>query len=284
MVASLLLTFREGLEAALIVGIILGYLAKIGQQDRARTVWWAVGIASALSLAFAVGVNLAGAEFEGQTEEIFEGFAMILAVAVLTWMIFWMRTQARRIKGTLEEEIRLAVRTNQNRALFSVAFLAVFREGIELALFLTAVNVVSGELPTLIGGLIGLAGAVVVGWLIFSSTMRLNVRRFFDVTSGLLIIFAAGLFAHGIHEFQEAGWLPVFVEHVWTLKPIADDTTTLGSILRVLVGYNDNPSLLEIISYLGYWIVILVAINRQPRPQTNAEAVAPGEGQKDIKT
>lgn len=276
MVASLLLTFREGLEAALIVGIMLGYLAKIGQQDRARTVWWAVGIASALSLVFAIGVNLAGAEFEGQAEEIFEGFAMILAVAVLTWMIFWMRSQARRIKGTLEEEIRLAVRTNQNRALFSVAFLAVFREGIELALFLTAVNVVSGELPTLVGGLIGLAGAIVVGWLIFSSTMRLNVRRFFDVTSGLLIIFAAGLFAHGIHEFQEAGWLPVFVEHVWTLKPIVDDTTTIGSILRVLIGYNDNPSLIEIVSYLGYWIVILVAINRQPRPQTNAEAVAPG--------
>lgn len=275
MFASLLLTFREGLEAALIVGIILGYLNQINQQGRRRTVWLAVVIASALSLIFAIGLNIAGAQFEGQAEYIFEGFAMVLAVVVLTWMIFWMRTQARHIKHTLEAEIRLAVRENQNRALFGVAFLAVFREGIELALFLTAVNIVSDDLSTLVGGLIGLAAAVFVGWLIYSSTARLNVRRFFDVTSGLLIIFAAGLFAHGIHEFQEAGWLPVVIEHVWTLKPILDDSSTVGSILRVVVGYNDNPSLIEAISYLAYWIVIVAVLNRKPRiQQSNVEALS----------
>ena len=275
MFASLLLTFRGGLEAALIVGIILGYLNQIGHSERHRTVWWAVGSAVALSALLAVGLNLAGAEFEGQMEYIFEGIAMLLAVVVLTWMIFWMKQQARHIKGSLESEVRLAVRQSHNRALFGMAFLAVFREGVETVLFLTAVNVVSDGWSTLIGATIGLAAAVVAGWMIYTSTARLNVRRFFDVTSALLIVFAAGLFAHGIHELQEAGWIPIVVEHVWNLKPVLSDKSTVGSLLRVLVGYNDNPSLIEIFSYLGYWIIVVVALRRwvPARPVLKGEAI-----------
>lgn len=262
MLASLLLTFREGLEAALIVGIILGYLGQIGHPEGRRPVWLAVGAAAGISLALAISLQILGQSLEGTAEQIFEGIAMLLAVIVLTWMIFWMRYQARQIKPTLEADVQLAVRERHSWALFSLSFLAVFREGVETALFLTATSFVSDGLSTLVGGLIGLGLAVIAGWLIYSSTARLNVRRFFDVTSVLLLVFAAGLFAHGIHEFQEAGWLPIFVDELWSTRPLLSDGSTVGATLRVLVGYNDNPTLLEVVSYLGYWLILLVTINR----------------------
>jgi high-affinity iron transporter len=271
MAASLLLTFREGLEAALIVGIVLGYLNQIGHQDRRRWVWAAVGVAVAGSLALAIGLQAAGAHLEGTAEAVFEGFAMLLAAGLLTWMIVWLRTQARYIKQDLELEVRAATRQRRNWALFSVVFLAVFREGVETALFLTAADIVSDGPSVLVGSLAGLGLAVLTGWAIYTGTVQLNMRRFFDVTSVLLLIFAAGLLAHGIHEFQEAGWLPVMVEQVWNLKGVLDDSSTVGAILRTLVGYNDDPTLLEVIAYLGYWILILVPV----RQWTDRQALRP---------
>ena len=276
MLPSLLLTFREGLEAALIVGIIFGILRQLGRPDLRRMAWVAVAAASALSLALAVILHIAGAELEGRAEMIFEGTAMLLAVAVLTWMIFWMRRQARSMRATLEAEMRVAIRQGHNLGLFAIVFLGVFREGVETALFLTAANVSSGDgLATLIGGVIGLASAVLVGWAIYAGAARLNLRRFFDVTSVLLLIFAAGLFAHGLHEFAELGWLPTIVDEVWNLKPVLSNSSTVGSMLRVLVGYNDNPTLIELIGYLAYWGVVLVAANWWARrPVVNATAAS----------
>ena len=268
MLPSLLLTFREGLEAALVVGIILSYLGQTGHADRRRWVWAAVGTASALSLALAIALQAIGARLEGQAEYVFEGAAMLLAVAVLTWMIFWMRQQAQHIKGDLEAGVRGALRRGHNWGLFSLAFLAVFREGIETALFLTATSLVADRGATVTGALIGLSLAIVAGWAIYTSTVRLNVGRFFDVTSVVLLVFAAGLFAHGLYELQQAGWLPALAEDVWNLKPVLSDRSTVGSLLRVLVGYNDNPTLLEIIGYIGYWVVVLASLtwwtNRRP--------------------
>ena len=108
----------------------------------------------------------------------------------------------------------------------------------------------------------GLGAAVAIGWLLHAGMANLNLRAFFNVTSVLLLLFASGLFAHGIHELQEAGWLPVFVEHLWDLKPVLDDGSLAGSLLRTLVGYNDNPSLLEAIGYVGYWIVVVATMRR----------------------
>lgn len=260
MLASLLLTFREGLEAALIVGIMLGTLTQLGHKDRRRTVWAAVGLAAALSLAFAIALEIVGAELEGQAEYIFEGLAMLLAVAVLTYMIFWMRYQAQQFTQTLKADIQQASRRGGRWALFSVAFLAVFREGIETALFLTAARLASDGLSTLIGGSIGLALALLVGVAIYVGGMQLNVRRFFTVTSVILIVFAAGLFAHGIHELQEAGWLPVVVDEVWNTQAVLDDHSDGGAVLRTMVGYNDNPTLIEVIGYWGYWVFIGTAL------------------------
>jgi high-affinity iron transporter len=141
-------------------------------------------------------------------------------------------------------------------ALFSLAFVAVVREGIETALFMTAAAFSTTPTQTLVGGILGLAVAVVLGWLIFTAGRRLNVRAFFRGTSVLLILFAAGLFAHGVHEFQEAGLLPVILEHVYDINPILDENGTVGAFLKALFGYNGNPSLLESLSYLAYFVAI----------------------------
>ena len=275
MLAAALITFREGLEAALIVGIVLGYLKKAGHIDRQRSVWWGVVVAVAASLTAALGLQALGARFEGRAEAIFEGVTMLLAAAVLTWMVFWMQTQGRRIKGQLEQEVRQAIATEQSWALFSLAFLAVVREGIETALFLSAAVFASSPVQTLVGGLVGLAAAVVVGWLLFAASARLDVRRFFQVTGVLLIVFAAGLVAHSVHEFQEAGLLPVFIEHVWDLNPILNEDGTIGSILKSLFGYNGNPSLIEVLSYIGYYVAVGLAMWRR---KPAAEAVRIGQG------
>lgn len=272
MLPSLLLTLREGLEAALIVGIMLGYLTRIGQTDRHRTIWAGVGVAVLGSLGFALLLQTLGAQFEGQMEYVFEGIAMLLAVALLTWMIFWMRSQAGNIKRGLEAEVAAAAQPQRGWALFGVAFLAVFREGVELALFLTATSFVADGTTTLLGATIGLSLAVLIGWLIYRGAVRLSLRWFFDVTTVLLLIFAAGLFAHGIHELQEAGWLPILVEHVYDLKPVLDDKSTAGSMLRVLVGYNDNPSLIEIISYGAYWVILSATLFWSSRNQQRRAA------------
>ncbi len=260
MLAAGLITFREGLEAALIVGIVFGYLKKIARLGQQRYVWGGVIAAIVASVGVALGLQAIGAQFTGRAEEIFEGTTMFLAVGVLTWMIFWMRYQGRYIKVALERDVQVAVTAGQNWALFSLAFVAVFREGVETALFLSAAAFVSAAANTFWGGLLGLGVALLVGYLIFATTVRLDFKRFFDATSLLLLLFAAGLLAHGVHEFQEAGLIPVIVEHLWDSNHILDENSTLGSILKAMFGYNGNPSLLEVSSYLGYWVVVLSSV------------------------
>jgi high-affinity iron transporter len=264
MIAALLIAFREGLEAALIVGIVLSYLKKMGHRQRAA-VWWGVVSAVIASVVTGVALQVLGVAFEGRGEQLFEGITMLLAAGVLTWMIFWMQRQGRSIRAGLEADVRQAVTGGSRWALFALAFVAVVREGIETALFLTAAAFSATPVQTLVGGGLGLAAAVAVGWLLFSVSGRLDVRAFFRVTSVLLILFAAGLVAHGVHELQEAGVLPVIVEHVWDINPILDENSTVGSILKALFGYNGNPSLLETVSYAAYYLVIGVVIGLERR-------------------
>ena len=265
MLASFLITLREGLEAALIVGIVLGVLRKLGHTDRSRAVWAGVLAAVGVSVAAGLALNALGVAFEGRGEEIFEGMAMLLAAGVLTWMIFWMRRQGRQIQAELESDVRRATATGNVWALFSLAFVAVVREGIETVLFLTAAAFSATPAQTLIGGTVGLVVAVALGWLMFAAGKRLDVRAFFRVTSVLLILFAAGLAAHGVHELQEAGVLPIIIEHVWDINSILDENSTVGSILKALFGYNGNPSLLETVSYAAYYLVIGVVIGLEQR-------------------
>ncbi len=262
MFVSLLLAFREGLEAALILGIVLGVLKQVGQKERGRVVWLGAGLAVIVSLATGIGLYALGVAFEGPAEAIFEGFAMLLAAAVLSWMVFWMQRQGRNMQAELEQDVRQATDDRSSWSLFSLAFLAVMREGIELALFLTAAAFSASAGETVAGGLIGLVVAAVVGWLIFATTTRLNVGAFFRVTSFLLILFAAGLVAHGVHEFNEVGWIPSVVEHVWDMNHLLDEKSVIGEFLKALIGYNGNPSLTEVMAYASYWVVVLLALRR----------------------
>jgi high-affinity iron transporter len=274
MIAALLITLREGLEAALIVGIVLGVLRKLGRMDRGKPVWIGVAAAVVASVVAGLALNALGVAFEGRGEEIFEGAAMLLAAGVLTWMVFWMQRQGRNVQAELESDVRQAVTVGSAWALFSLAFVAVLREGIETVLFLTAAAFSATPAETLIGGALGLTIAVVLGWLMFAAGKRLDVRAFFRVTSVLLILFAAGLLAHGVHELQEAALLPIFVEHVWDINPALDENGTVGTFLKALFGYNGNPSLLEVISYIAYFVVIYLATRlnrkRQAAPATSA--------------
>jgi high-affinity iron transporter len=274
MVAAALLAFREGLEAALVQGIVLSILRRVGRSDQERMVWLGAGLAATLSLAAGIGLYALGIGFEGRAEEIFEGLAMLFAAGVLTWMIFWMDRQAGNMQAELEQDVERAASGGGKWAIFSLAFMAVFREGIELALFLTAASFTATAVGTVVGGLLGLAAAALAGWLIFATTRRLNVRAFFRVTSILLIFFAAGLVAHGVHELNEAGWIPAVIEHVWDVNPILDENSAVGQILKALFGYNGNPSLTEVVAYVGYWIAVLFVLHRRRRRTVAAAAQA----------
>ncbi|MEN8173286.1 MAG: iron uptake transporter permease EfeU [Chloroflexota bacterium] len=262
MISSFLLALREGLEAALIIGVVLGTLRKIKQTHFSGSVWFGVGTAAFLSAVAALILNALGASFSGRTEEIFEGLVMLLAAGLLTWMIFWMRDQSRTIQTALEDDVQQAAQSGGQRALFMVAFLAVLREGIELALFLTAAAAVSNQQDTLFGAILGLAGAALLGWVLFATTVRLNLKRFFQITSVLLILFAAGLVAHGVHELNEVGWIPAVIEHLWDINPILDEKSTPGLMLKALFGYNANPSLTEVLAYFLYFGAVMLGLRR----------------------
>jgi high-affinity iron transporter len=294
--ASFVIALREGIEAALIVSIILAYLKQLGATDRSRLVWWGTGLAVAISVLVGTAVFAAGAEFEGTTEQVFEGLVTLAAVCVLTWMIFWMRRQGARIKTELQEKVDTALVTG-GLALAGLAFFAVLREGIETALFLFAAargTAVEGAevAPTaqLIGAALGLALAVILGVLLYRGGIRMNLRSFFRVTGWILIVVAAGLFAYSLHELQEAGWIPVLEAHAFDVSASLPDDAGVGAILRGLVGYNADPTWLEVLGWLAYLVVVgalylrpptVPGTKSRPQPETSAAASTarqPGSG------
>jgi high-affinity iron transporter len=250
--AAFLMT-REGLEASLIVGIVLGYLAKTENRRYFRLIWLGTAAAVAVSVGAGAALFFTIGELEGRGEQIFEGVAMLSAVAVLTWMIFWMRRQAANIKKELEAKLASAIAAGSAIGLASVVFFAVLREGVETALFLFAIGESSTPLATGIGAVIGLTISISLGVAIYMGSRRLNLRQFFTATGLLLIVFAAGLLAHAVHEFQEAAILPETVEHLWNTNGIVSEDSHFGKFLTALFGYNGDPSALEV----GVWITYL---------------------------
>ena len=257
-----LVTTREGLEASLIVGIVLAYLAKTENKRYFRIIWLGTAAAVALSVLLGAALFFTIGELEGRSEMLFEGFAMLAAVVVLTWMIFWMRKQARNIKHELEEKLQSAIVAGSAVGLASVVFFAVLREGWETALFIFAVGESSTPLATGIGALVGLVISISLGVALYMGSRRLNLRQFFTVTGILLIVFAAGLLAHAVQEFQEAGVLPQTVEHVWNTNALISEDSHVGKFLTALFGYNGDPSLLEVFVWFGYLAVALTLFLR----------------------
>lgn len=257
MVSSFVLALREGLEAALIIGIILSVLRKMGRQNFNPIVWKGVFSAIVVSVLTAAGLDWIGAEFVGQGEQLFEGITMFLAAGILTWMVFWVSNQSDSMKQRLESGVLLASEGQGKRAMFFLAFIAIVREGIELALFLLATRLASNSFQEYLGAGLGLSLAIFLGWGIFATSHRLNLNRFFQTTNILLALFAAGLVGLGIHEFNELGWIPNLVDHIWNLNSFLSDASTLGQLFRALIGYDSSPSLSQVIAYIGYLVFLL---------------------------
>lgn len=273
--ASFLLMLREGVEAALIVAILLAYLQKLGRVEEKKWVWWGTGAAVVASLIAGIVIFNTVGSFEGDAEAIAEGVIAIVAGVLLTWMILWMAKQARFIKGDLHARIDTAVAGGGSLAVGLVAFVAVAREGLESALFMLSTTIgTEAVLAQALGGFAGLAAAVVIGYLVYRGGSQLNLRVFFRVTGVLLILFAAGLVAKAVHEFQEVGYIPVFVEHVWNIEWANPDNSTFWRFAKTLFGWDQDPSLLQVIVYLAY----AVGVSRFFLKATKAPSKPPTEG------
>jgi high-affinity iron transporter len=262
MFAAFIITFRETLEAALIVGIILGYLKRTKQTKYNRIVFFGIAAGILGSILGAFLFNQMADGFEGRAEEIFEGITMLIGAGLLTWMIFWMMRR-RNIAEKLQEKIQWKIDTFKRFDLFALVFVAILREGIETVIFLHAIFY-AAEGNVIAGALLGPAFAVALGYAIFAGAKKIKLKKFFAITGVLLILFAAGLFAHGLHELQEAGVVPTVVEHVWDINPALHEDGSypllhekghIGSLLSGLFGYNGNPSLIEIMSYTVYLVL-----------------------------
>jgi high-affinity iron transporter len=265
---------REGLEAALIVGIIAAYLVKTGRRDALGTIALGVGAAVALSVGVGLIVSLTVGNLPLVMRETIEGIAAFAAVIVLTWMLFWMRRQGRAIKGDLERGVDAALQGGSTMALAGLAFIAVVREGLETVLFLFAIGSSSGDVvPLLVASAAGLAVAVAIGWAIFALGVRIDLRRFFTITGVVLIFVSAGLVSYGIAEFTEAGLLPA-TPVVFDLSATLPESGLLGSLLVGLFGYTAAPTVLQVVGYLGYLIPVLFLFVAPSRPKVAPVAPA----------
>ncbi|MHA2097376.1 MAG: FTR1 family iron permease [Candidatus Kariarchaeaceae archaeon] len=260
-VASFVITLRETMEAALIVGILLAYLSKTNNDKLKKDVWIGTALAIAASVVGAVIFHIVLGGFEGNTEKLFEGIVMTTAAVVLTWMIVWMFSNSHTLKFELEQKTDVVLSNESRYALVVLAFISVFREGIETVLFLSSVGAKEGVVAETFGAVVGIFLATVLAVLFFRGTVDLNIKQFFKITSVILIFFAAGLFSHAIHEFQELGYFGTennFWNKVrWDTQSILNDKDDgLGSLMRALFGYQDTPSILELVAYGFYWIMI----------------------------
>ncbi len=257
--ASLLITLREGLEISLVVAIIAAYLVKTGRAEFLRAMWLGVGAAVVASIATGIVFKAAIGEFEGKWEQAIEGILAFLAVGVLTWMIFWMRRNARNISGDLHAKIDAAL-VSSPWSLSIIAFVAVAREGFETVLFLLSAETGSSSgTAVVVGGLIGLGIATAIGIGFYTGSSRVDLRQFFQITGMLLILFAAGLFAKGLHEFRELFEIESssVSATVWdiTSGPFAEGST-LHDFLKGLFGWSPHPERIRVIGYFAYLIPV----------------------------
>ncbi|MGQ9588046.1 MAG: FTR1 family iron permease [Thermoplasmata archaeon] len=262
MIASFLIALREGIEAALIVAIILSYLKKVDAQRLAIPVYYGAALGILGSIAVGGLFMALAVEFEGASEQLFEGSTMLLAAAILTSMILWMHRNSKAYSDDLKLKVQAALGRKESYGLAMLAFISILREGIETVLFLGSASFSGTGVQTLLGGSLGLAAAILLGLAIMRYSVRLNLRTFFSATGTLLILFAAGLVAHGLGEYAEAGLVPAMVEQVWDSSWIVRGDSQFGGLLNALFGYTPEPSLVQILGYVGYWLLVALWIYR----------------------
>ena len=258
----------------MVIGIVLAYLAKTKNKRYNRLVYSGTLAGIFFSIVAAILFQMLAGGFEGKAEQLFEGITMLFGAFLLTTMIVWMMGQ-RHIALDLKKKVEHEIEHRHRFGLFFLVFISVLREGVETVIFLGAANFIEDGSGTL-GSVLGIAAALFLGYLIFIASFKVNLKIFFNVSGILLLLFAAGLVAHGIHEFEEANILPVTVEHVWDLNPPAPfadkgiypvfhEEGMLGGMAKGLFGYNGDPSLLEVISYFSYLAIAFFAYFRGSR-------------------
>jgi high-affinity iron transporter len=252
-VATLVIFLREGVEASMIVAILLAYLNRTGQRQYFRDVF--IGVGAALLLAAGGGIIAYETikSYDGsRAQTIFETGTYLLAAAVLTYMTFWMKSHARGLSSELQARADAAMSTGARTGLALLAFQAVGREGLETVVFTLAIAFSTTREDASIGAAIGLAAALAIAFSVYRLGHRLNVGRFFAVVGGLLMVFAAGLLVDAIQNLQELGWLPVGTHALWHTTRVLSEDGTWGDIAHSFFGYADSPTVLQLIVYVAY--------------------------------
>jgi high-affinity iron transporter len=257
---AFLIMLREGIEAALIVGIIAGYLKQTGRERALLAVWVGVGLACLLCLALGIALNAGGAEFPQRVQELFEGSVALLATGMLLSMVLWMGRAARSIKMELRAQVDVALRSGGRRelALACMAFLAVGREGLESVFFLIASVQQDLGMGVPIGAALGLLGAFAFGIGIYRGGLKINLRRFFRWTGVFIIFVAAGLLTGALRAFHEAGLWNVLQTTAFDFSAMLPKDGALGTLLAGIFGYQEAPTVAEVIAYLGFLLPALI--------------------------
>ncbi|MFI8850889.1 iron uptake transporter permease EfeU [Streptomyces sp. NPDC053499] len=277
MFGNYLIGLREGLEASLVVCILVAYLVKTERRDALRPVWLGIAAACAISLAFGASLEFGSKELTFEAQEALGGSLSILAVGLVTWMVFWMRRTARHLKSELHGKLDAALQMGTG-ALVATALLAVGREGLETALFVWASVRASGEGSSapLIGVLLGLATAVVLGWLFYRGALRINLARFFTWTGAMLVVVAAGVLAYGVHDLQEARFLGGLSTKAFDISATIPPDSWYGTVLKGVFNFQPDPTVVQLIVwllYLGVTMAFFLAPQRSAstrKPTTTA--------------
>jgi high-affinity iron transporter len=260
MLATLVIFLREGVEASMIIAILLAYLNRIGRREHFRDVF--IGVGAALIIATAGGAVAYATirSYDGsRVQTIFETVTYLVAATVLTYMTFWMRSHARSLSKELRARAEAALDGRARWGLGLLAFQAVGREGLETVVFTLAIIFSTSAASALSGAVIGLAGSLAIAFVIYRLGHRLNLSRFFTVIGVLLMVFAAGLLADSVQNMQELGWLPVLDTPMWHSASLLSEDSAFGDVLHSFFGYSDAPTPLQLLVYVGYLAIVIAA-------------------------
>ncbi|GIH23794.1 iron transporter [Acrocarpospora phusangensis] len=272
MFASYLIGLREGLEATLVVSILVAFLVKSDRRDKLPLVWTGVAAAVALSVGFGALLSFTAAHLAFEQQELFEAVASIAATVFVTWMIFWMRGAARRISADLRAKLGEALEVG-SVAVAVMAFLAVVREGLETSLlFFASAQGAAATATPLIGITLGLLTSIVIGWGLYASAIRVNLTKFFTWTGILLILVAGGILKYGVHDLQEAGILPGLNTLAFDISAVLDPSAWYSALLSGMFNITAAPSVLETIAWTAYVLPVMFLFLRPAAP---AKVAAP---------
>lgn len=274
MLSNFLVGLREGLEAALIVGILIAYIVKVGNRKHLAAVWF--GVSAALATSFATGGFLAftSTELSERGEQVFAGTTSLVAVGLVTWMVFWMKGAARGLREELHGKVSTALTTGP-LTLALAAFFAVVREGLETAVFAYANfrTATSNSAPAL-GLTLGLIASVTLGWLIYRRAITINLSKFFTITGVALVVIAAGVLAYGVHEFQELGWFPGEGMYAWNISSWMAPDSIAATLLQGTLGFRTAFSWVELLSWAAFLVIVLPIYLRKGSKRSPKAAVA----------